>query len=147
MDENLRKTIASTKSIIHNTQDQLDQMKKEAHPNQKLMKVTQTNYEKAVQTLKILNKITGGATMDIGPRTVTDTQPINVDRNTDHGFQIIPPAAEDSGAPISLSNSVASLDQPKQSTAQASSATSANGNVTMTRAQYRAKMKKKKGKH
>lgn len=143
MDENLKSTIASTKTIIRSTQSQLDQMKKESHPDQKLMKATQDNHDKAVQTLAILNKITGGATMDVGPRTVTDTRPINVDRNTDHSFQIIPPTAEGSVAPSSLSDSIvpAQSTQPSQ---QTSAATSANNEVTMTRAQYRAMLKKKK---
>ncbi|WP_373842302.1 hypothetical protein [Limosilactobacillus sp.] len=142
MDENLKSTIASTKAIIRSTQGQLDQMKKDPHPDQKLMKVTQDNHDKAVQTLAILNKITGGATMDVGPRTVTDTRPINVDHNTDHGFQIIPPAAEDSVAPSSLSDSIVSAQSAQSG--QQSAAIPANNEVMMTRAQYRAMLKKKK---
>ncbi|WP_267202632.1 hypothetical protein [Limosilactobacillus kribbianus] len=143
MDENLKSMIASTKAIIRDTEEQLEMLKKDPHPDQQLLKVTQNNHDKAVQ---ILQQINGApvSTQDVGPRTVTDARPINVNHDLEHGFQIIPPASEHV-ASEQKKVSVTTNKQPAQSSQPAhrtvSTATTSSSSVKMTRAQYRAMLK------
>lgn len=152
MDENMRNTIASIKSVIKTTRGQLEEMEQESDPDRQLMAVVQGNYERAKSMLRLLEKINGvEATAAVQPaekssNTATtqaeaaESEPINVTRHVDHSFQVIPPEAVDNQVVNTMS--MASQAPQESAPAQESSASSST-DVHMTRAEYRAMLKKK----
>lgn len=152
MDENMRNTIASIKSVIKTTRGQLEEMEQESDPDRQLMAVVQGNYERAKSMLRLLEKINGvEATAAVQPaekssNTATnqaeaaESEPINVTRHVDHSFQVIPPEAVDNQ--VVNATSTASQAPQESAPAQESSASSST-DVRMTRAEYRAMLKKK----
>ncbi|MEZ7281578.1 hypothetical protein [Limosilactobacillus fermentum] len=152
MDENMRNTIASIKSVIKTTRGQLEEMEQESDPDRQLMAVVQGNYERAKSMLRLLEKINGvEATAAVQPaekssNTATtkaeaaESESINVTRHVDHSFQVIPPEAVDNQ--VVNATSTASQTPQESATAQESSASSST-DVHMTRAEYRAMLKKK----
>ncbi|MGV3201852.1 hypothetical protein ACEE97_01870 [Limosilactobacillus reuteri] len=152
MDENMRNTIASIKSVIKTTRGQLEEMEQESDPDRQLMAVVQGNYERAKSMLRLLEKINGvEATAAVQPaekssNTATnqaeaaESEPINVTRHVDHSFQVIPPEAVDNQ--VVNATSTASQAPQESAPAQESSASSST-DVHMTRAEYRAMLKKK----
>ena len=152
MDENMRHTIASIKSVIKTTRGQLEEMEQESDPDRQLMAVVQGNYERAKSMLRLLEKINGvEATAAVQPaekssNTATnqaeaaESEPINVTRHVDHSFQVIPPEAVDNQ--VVNATSTASQAHQESAPAQESSASSST-DVHMTRAEYRAMLKKK----
>ena len=152
MDENMRNTIASIKSVIKTTRGQLEEMEQESDPDRQLMAVVQGNYERAKSMLRLLEKINGvEATAAVQPaekssNTATnqaeaaESEPINVTRHVDHSFQVIPPEAVDNQ--VVNATSTASQAPQESAPAQESSASSST-DVHMTRAEYLAMLKKK----
>lgn len=152
MDENMRNTIASIKSVIKTTRGQLEEMEQESDPDRQLMAVVQGNYERAKSMLRLLEKINGvEATAAVQPAeksssTATtqveaaESEPINVTRHVDHSFQVIPPEAVDN----QVVNATSTASQAPQESAPAQeSSVSSSTDVHMTRAEYRAMLKKK----
>lgn len=152
MDENMRNTIASIKSVIKTTRGQLEEMEQEPDPDRQLMAVVQGNYERAKSMLRLLEKINGvEATAAVQPAeksssTATtqaeaaESEPINVTRHVDHSFQVIPPKAVDDKETIATSTA---SQAPQKSAPSQKSAASSSADVHMTRAEYRAMLKKK----
>lgn len=67
MDKNLKETITSLESIVKTTQAQLANLQKEDHPDLNLMAVTRENYNKATETLQMLNNIKSAAAAAVTP--------------------------------------------------------------------------------
>jgi hypothetical protein len=152
MDENMRNTIASIKSVIKTTRGQLEEMEQESDPDHQLMAVVQGNYERAKSMLRLLEKINGvEATAAVQPaekssNTATTqaeaakSEPINVTRHVDHSLQVIPPEAVDN----QVVNTMSTASQAPQESAPAQELSSSSStDVHMTRAEYRAMLKKK----
>ncbi|MDD6432392.1 MAG: hypothetical protein PUF79_04620 [Lactobacillaceae bacterium] len=151
MDENMRNTIASIKSVIKTTRGQLEEMEQEPDPDRQLMAVVQGNYERAKSTLRLLEKINGvEATAAVQPAEknsaatsqaeAAENEPINVTRHVDHSFQVIPPKAVDNQAVNAMSTA---SQAPQESAPSQKSVASSSTDVHMTRAEYRAMLKKK----
>lgn len=151
MDENMRNTIASIKSVIKTTRGQLEEMEQEPDPDRQLMAVVQGNYERAKSTLRLLEKINGvEATAAVQPAEknsaatsqaeAAESEPINVTRHVDHSFQVIPPKAVDNQEITATSTA---SQAPQESAPSQKSAANSSTDVHMTRAEYRAMLKKK----
>lgn len=54
---NIMETIASLRSIVETTQQQLITMQNDDHPNRQLMAAVQENHDRALETLRMLSQI------------------------------------------------------------------------------------------
>lgn len=54
---NIMETIASLKSIVETTQQQLNTMQNDDHPNRQLMVTIQENHDRALDTLRMLSQL------------------------------------------------------------------------------------------
>ena len=64
MNNDIMETIASLKSIVETTQQQLTTMQNDDQPNQQLMATVQENHDRAVDTLRMLSQVGSPAPAD-----------------------------------------------------------------------------------